>query len=194
MCGLKSRLRDSTFWNLVEVLNSSSASNSGWLETRIRKAAMPSNSTKLEATSEALIAESLFFGLLSLVILVGNTLVCTAIYKTRKLRTKTNYYLVSLAVADIMVGVFFCPLLDLLQVSQSWRKYSGLQSVHHIRHPVRHSVHHKSCDDKPGTMYFSHGACYSSKLIAKNDFFDNSCRLDLRPYCRVRQSREWILP
>lgn len=70
---------------------------------------MPPNSTKLEATSEALIAESLFFGLLSLVILVGNTLVCTAIYKTRKLRTKTNYYLVSLAVADIMVGVFSVP-------------------------------------------------------------------------------------
>jgi len=70
---------------------------------------MPPNSTELESTSEALIAESLFFALLSLVILAGNTLVCTAIYKNRKLRTKTNYYLVSLAVADIMVGVFSVP-------------------------------------------------------------------------------------
>lgn len=77
--------------------------------TRIRSAVMPPNNTELETTSEALIAESLFFGLLSLVILVGNTLVCTAIYKNRKLRTKTNYYLVSLAVADIMVGVFSVP-------------------------------------------------------------------------------------
>ena len=67
------------------------------------------NSTTVPATSASLIAESLFFGVLSLVILAGNTLVCTAIHKNRKLRTKTNYYLVSLAVADIMVGVFSVP-------------------------------------------------------------------------------------
>ena len=67
------------------------------------------NSTTLPPTSPGLIVESLFFGVLSLVILAGNTLVCTAIYKNRKLRTKTNYYLVSLAIADIMVGVFSVP-------------------------------------------------------------------------------------
>lgn len=61
------------------------------------------------ATSAGLIVESFLFGVLSLVILAGNTLVCTAIYKNRKLRTKTNYYLVSLAVADIMVGLFSVP-------------------------------------------------------------------------------------
>lgn len=70
---------------------------------------MKHNSTVLESTSAALITESLFFGILSVVILAGNALVCTAIYKNRKLRTKTNYYLVSLAVADIMVGVFSVP-------------------------------------------------------------------------------------
>lgn len=70
---------------------------------------MPQNDTHLETSSAALVAESLFFGVLSIVILAGNTLVCTAIYKNRKLRTKTNYYLVSLAVADIMVGVFSVP-------------------------------------------------------------------------------------
>ncbi|XP_078358182.1 D(1)-like dopamine receptor isoform X3 [Oculina patagonica] len=74
-----------------------------------RKATMPQNNTLLETNSAALVAESLFFGVLSIVILAGNTLVCTAIYKNRKLRTKTNYYLVSLAVADIMVGVFSVP-------------------------------------------------------------------------------------
>jgi len=68
-----------------------------------------SNNSSLRATSAGLIVESLFFGVLSLIILAGNTLVCTAIYKNRKLRTKTNYYLVSLAVADIMVGGFSVP-------------------------------------------------------------------------------------
>lgn len=71
---------------------------------------MPTNNTTvLKATSASLIVESLFFVVLSLVILAGNTLVCTAIYKNRKLQTKTNYYLVSLAVADIMVGMASVP-------------------------------------------------------------------------------------
>lgn len=61
------------------------------------------------ASSVGLIIESLFFVVLSLIILAGNSLVCTAIYKNRKLRTKTNYYIVSLAVADIMVGMFSVP-------------------------------------------------------------------------------------
>ncbi|XP_074615265.1 histamine H2 receptor-like [Acropora palmata] len=68
------------------------------------------NSTAIPpASSVGLIIESLFFVVLSLIILAGNTLVCTAIYKNRKLRTKTNYYIVSLAVADIMVGMFSVP-------------------------------------------------------------------------------------
>lgn len=71
---------------------------------------MPTNTTTyLNATRASLIVESLFFVVLSLIILAGNSLVCTAIYKNRKLRTKTNYYLVSLAVADIMVGLASVP-------------------------------------------------------------------------------------
>lgn len=68
------------------------------------------NTTTLSPSSSVgLVLESSFFIILSLIILAGNTLVCTAIYKNRKLRTKTNYYIVSLAVADIMVGVFSVP-------------------------------------------------------------------------------------
>ncbi|XP_068708723.1 histamine H2 receptor-like [Montipora capricornis] len=68
------------------------------------------NTTTLSPSSSVgLVIESSFFIILSLIILAGNTLVCTAIYKNRKLRTKTNYYIVSLAVADIMVGVFSVP-------------------------------------------------------------------------------------
>lgn len=67
------------------------------------------NNRTANVVGPGLIVESLFFALLSLVILAGNTLVCTVIYRNRKLRTKTNYYLVSLAIADILVGVFSVP-------------------------------------------------------------------------------------
>ena len=41
--------------------------------------------------------------------LAGNLLVCVAIYRNRRLRTLTNFYLLSLAVADIMMGTFAFP-------------------------------------------------------------------------------------
>ena len=38
--------------------------------------------------------------------LVGNSLVCLAFHRNRRLRTVTNFYVLSLAVADIIVAVF----------------------------------------------------------------------------------------
>lgn len=39
----------------------------------------------------------------------GNVLVVMAVYRERALRTATNYFIVSLAVADIMVGILVMP-------------------------------------------------------------------------------------
>lgn len=58
-------------------------------------------------------AAELAFGFLST---VGNSLVCAAVGLNRKLRTVTNYFLVSLAVADICVGVIAIPCSILTDV------------------------------------------------------------------------------
>uniref|UniRef100_A0A4W5RCF5 G-protein coupled receptors family 1 profile domain-containing protein n=1 Tax=Hucho hucho TaxID=62062 RepID=A0A4W5RCF5_9TELE len=47
--------------------------------------------------------------LIALLAIAGNILVCLAVNRNRKLRTVTNYFLVSLAVADIFVGVLAIP-------------------------------------------------------------------------------------
>ncbi|KAI9544149.1 hypothetical protein NQZ68_005199 [Dissostichus eleginoides] len=47
---------------------------------------------------------------------VGNLLVCAAVGLNRKLRTLTNYFLVSLAVADICVGVIAIPCAVLTDI------------------------------------------------------------------------------
>lgn len=55
------------------------------------------------------ITESVFLCILAIVIIFGNVLVCIAFYRDRKLRTTTNCFLVSLAIADIAVGSFSLP-------------------------------------------------------------------------------------
>jgi hypothetical protein len=47
---------------------------------------------------------------------VGNTLIIVAVITTRRLRTVTNCFVMSLAVADWLVGIFVMPLKVSLQI------------------------------------------------------------------------------
>ena len=49
--------------------------------------------------------------------IVGNTLVCTAVSIVRKLRTPSNWLIVSLAVADLLVALLVMPLAILYEVA-----------------------------------------------------------------------------
>ena len=50
--------------------------------------------------------------------IVGNTLVCTAVSIVRKLRTPSNWLIVSLAVADLLVALLVMPLAIVYEVRQ----------------------------------------------------------------------------
>uniref|UniRef100_A0A8C4R404 G protein-coupled receptor 19 n=1 Tax=Eptatretus burgeri TaxID=7764 RepID=A0A8C4R404_EPTBU len=52
-----------------------------------------------------------FFATLGLTSLISNTLVCLVIYRSRRLQSTTNYFVVSLALADILLSVVLAPLL-----------------------------------------------------------------------------------
>jgi len=49
--------------------------------------------------------------------IVGNILVCTAVSIVRKLRTPSNWLIVSLAVADLLVALLVMPLAIVYEVS-----------------------------------------------------------------------------
>jgi len=49
----------------------------------------------------------------------GNALVCASVWTERSLQTVTNYFIVSLAVADLMVAVLVMPLAVYVEVSRS---------------------------------------------------------------------------
>lgn len=52
--------------------------------------------------------------------LVGNALVCVAVYRNHSMRTVTNYFIVNLAVADFMVILFCLPPTVLWDVTETW--------------------------------------------------------------------------
>lgn len=61
---------------------------------------------------------ALIFGiLLTIVIICGNVLVCLSVYTENALKTTTNYFIVSLAVADLLLAILVLPLFVYAEVS-----------------------------------------------------------------------------
>lgn len=52
--------------------------------------------------------------------LVGNILVCIAVYRNHTMRTVTNYFIVNLAVADFLVILFCLPPSVVWDVTSTW--------------------------------------------------------------------------
>ncbi|NP_001279680.1 D(3) dopamine receptor isoform X1 [Callorhinchus milii] len=63
---------------------------------------------------------ALFFSLLIFVIVFGNVLVCLAVLREKTLQTTTNYLVVSLAVADLLVATLVMPWVVYLEVVGNW--------------------------------------------------------------------------
>ncbi|XP_078578843.1 neuropeptide FF receptor 2-like [Branchiostoma floridae x Branchiostoma japonicum] len=49
------------------------------------------------------------YGLVFLLCIIGNSVVCVVIIRTARLRTVTNYFILNLAVSDLLVGIFCLP-------------------------------------------------------------------------------------
>ena len=56
---------------------------------------------------------------LILVIILGNILVCLSVLTERSLKTATNYFIISLAVADLLLAVLVLPLYVYSEVSET---------------------------------------------------------------------------
>nr|XP_035954486.1 orexin receptor type 1 isoform X1 [Halichoerus grypus] len=55
-----------------------------------------------------------------LVALVGNTLVCLAVWRNHHMRTVTNYFIVNLSLADVLVTTICLPASLLVDITESW--------------------------------------------------------------------------
>ena len=52
--------------------------------------------------------------------LIGNLLVCIAVYRNYSMRTVTNYFIVNLAVGDLLVIIICLPSTVLWDVTETW--------------------------------------------------------------------------
>ena len=62
--------------------------------------------------------------------LIGNIVVCIAVYKNNRLRTNTNLYITALAVADLMSATIVMPLTTVVLISGEWILGSFLCYLH----------------------------------------------------------------
>ena len=68
----------------------------------------------------AFIVHTVVLAATTLLSLIGNLLVCLAFYRNRRLRSITNLYVISLAVADVMVAMFLFPFGTVASGLRSW--------------------------------------------------------------------------
>ena len=71
-------------------------------------------------TSLEFILPTVTLGMLNIVVIVGNALVIGAVFTSAKLRTTTNGFVCSLAVADLLVGLMVLPFSNANEVLRYW--------------------------------------------------------------------------
>lgn len=83
----------------------------------------------------AVMLHTVLLGIIFVLSTFGNLLVCLAFYKNRRLRSITNFYVLSLAVADLTVAIFAFPSVIVASGLRKWPfsdrscQFSGLLQV-----------------------------------------------------------------
>lgn len=74
----------------------------------------------LDWSDGGFLATLLALSMVNILVLAGNTLVIVAVFYTQKLRTVTNFFIVSLAVADMSLGMLVLPFSISVEVFETW--------------------------------------------------------------------------
>jgi leucokinin receptor len=72
-----------------------------------------------EPPVEVIVLLSVFYGLISILAVLGNSLVIWIVATTRQMQTITNFFIANLAFADVIIGMFAIPF----EVSQCEPKF-----------------------------------------------------------------------
>ena len=110
---------EDNFLSLDEIINGSEINIFNYSNASLNTT---SNSINLEEPSLLyIIVVSFFLSAIDVTTLVGNLLVVIAVYTTKSLNTVTNSFIVSLAVADMLVSVLVLPLSIYMVIWNNWK-------------------------------------------------------------------------
>lgn len=88
-----------------------------------------------ELTSGEVAVLGLVFGVLWLVSILGNALVCLVIHRSRRTQSTTNYFVVSMACADLLVSLGCAPFVLLQVASGRWpMSTAACKAVRYLQH------------------------------------------------------------
>lgn len=77
----------------------------------------------------------LVFGILWLVSILGNALVCVVIHRSRRTQSTTNYFVVSMACADLLMSLGWAPFVLLQVASGRWPlSAAACKAVRYLQH------------------------------------------------------------
>ncbi|XP_064174924.1 probable G-protein coupled receptor 19 [Anguilla rostrata] len=96
-----------------------------------RNASLPS----YELAPAEMVTLSLVLGALWLVSVFGNALVCLVIHRSRRTQSTTNYFVVSMACADLLLSLAWAPFALLQVASGQWPlSGSACRAVRYVQH------------------------------------------------------------
>lgn len=78
------------------------------------------NAVSYALTPSEVVVLGLVFGVLWLVSILGNALVCLVIHRSRRTQSTTNYFVVSMACADLLLSLGSAPFILLQVASGKW--------------------------------------------------------------------------
>ncbi|XP_029351034.1 putative G-protein coupled receptor 19 [Echeneis naucrates] len=91
--------------------------------------------TSYELTSAEVGVLGLVFGVLWLVSILGNTLVCLVIHRSRRTQSTTNYFVVSMACADLLMSLGCAPFVLLQVAAGRWPlSAAACRAVRYLQH------------------------------------------------------------
>lgn len=101
--------KNNTFWSEQSIPDEFLNENSSFLNFSLGEHHVPRN-------TELNIPYTIMEGLVAFVAVIGNGLVIIVFFRERRLRRRTNYYIISLALADFLVGLIGIPFAVLVSI------------------------------------------------------------------------------
>ncbi|KAI8505163.1 PREDICTED: neuropeptide FF receptor 2-like [Branchiostoma belcheri] len=80
----------------------------------------PTNNSMYKQSMPIMYLLAVAYGLVFLLCIMGNVLVCVVVAKNKSMRTVTNYFIVNLAVSDLLVGVVCIPVTLVDNLTIGW--------------------------------------------------------------------------